>query len=229
MPKRLKLKNLLSSGSHVPNSEESQVPGSFCPPPIHHVPPSSALPQFHVHGSSVHRHIHVPGSSVPTRTQVPRYSAPPPTQVPRASSSFAPPLTQIHRASRSSAPPPIQIPRSSVPPLSPSSSSTSAGNHASVPPSTQPTIASKPTPSHLDPTFIKRSSSRYWTVNVLYPSGGFNRADLTLQKLIDLEEGFRVVVDFEGLSPFGLAAGLLGVVCGLMATDYGFFPISFKN
>ncbi|KAM7270209.1 hypothetical protein ACFE04_029423 [Oxalis oulophora] len=142
--------------------------------------------------------------------------------------------------SRSSAPPPIQIPRSSVPPLrqgisstplaqSPSSSSTSAGNHASVPPSTQPTTAPKPTPSHLDPTFIKRSSSRYWMVNVLNPSGGFNRADLTLQKLIDLEEGFRVVVDFEGLSPFGLAAGLLGAVCGLMATDYGYFPINFKN
>ncbi|KAM7276959.1 hypothetical protein ACFE04_018825 [Oxalis oulophora] len=69
MPKRLKLKKLLSSGSHAPNSEESQVPGSFCPPPIQRVPRSSAPPHIQVPGSSVHTHIHVPGSSVPTRTQ----------------------------------------------------------------------------------------------------------------------------------------------------------------
>ncbi|KAM7259630.1 hypothetical protein ACFE04_015371 [Oxalis oulophora] len=52
---------------------------------------------------------------------------------------------------------------------------------------------------------------------------------MTLQKLLDLEEGFRVIVDFEGLAAYGLAEGLLGAVCGLMATDYEYFPISFKS
>ncbi|KAM7270973.1 hypothetical protein ACFE04_030187 [Oxalis oulophora] len=52
---------------------------------------------------------------------------------------------------------------------------------------------------------------------------------MTLKLRIDLKKGRRVVVDFEGLSPFGNAAGLLGAACGLIATDYNYFSISFKS
>ncbi|KAM7275871.1 hypothetical protein ACFE04_017737 [Oxalis oulophora] len=97
----------------------------------------------------------------------------------------------------------------------------------SVPPPTQPT----PTPatSNLDPAVIIRNYLRAWTVYILNPSGGFDLANMTLKLLIDLKKGRRVVVDFEGLSPFGNVAGLLGAACCLIATDYNYFPISFKS
>ncbi|KAM7264690.1 hypothetical protein ACFE04_002373 [Oxalis oulophora] len=236
-------KKLLHSGSHAPNSEESQVLGSFTHPP-NHVSCSFVPPPIQIPHSFTAAHIHVHGSSVPSRTQVPRHSR-----------SFAPPPTHIPRSLRASAPQHIQVPRYSAPPLrqgtsstslvqSPSSSSTSEVNHVpssqdrqhvAGPPLTQsttvPTLAPAPTPTpyQLDPAFIIRSSSRHWTVNVLNPSGGSNRVDMTLQKLLELEEGFRIIVDFERLATYGLVAGLLGVVCVLMATDYEYFPISFKS
>ncbi|KAM7273016.1 hypothetical protein ACFE04_027680 [Oxalis oulophora] len=225
-----------SSQTKVPHSSHSSAPPQTQVPRSSH---SSAPPQTQVPRSS--------HSSAPPQTQVPLsscFSAPPQTQVPRSSHSTAPPQNQVPRSSRFSAPPQTQVPRSSpssVPPStqiprsfapsiqSPSSSSTLAANsdpessqyrqEVSVPPPTQPTPT--PTTYNLDPAIIIRNSLRAWTVYILNPSGGFDLANMTLKLLIDLKKGRRVVVDFEGLSPFGNAAGLLGAACGASVYEVG--------
>ncbi|KAM7253880.1 hypothetical protein ACFE04_031562 [Oxalis oulophora] len=216
---------------------------------------SSALPQTQVplsSHSSAPPQTQVPLSSrfsAPPQTQVPRSShstAPPQTQVPRSSHSSAPPQTQVPLSSRFSAPPQTQVPRSShstAPAQSqvPRSSHFSALQHTNVPrsspsfapPSTQiprsfPPSVQSPSSSSTSAANSDPESSKYrQEVSVPPPTQPTSTpATSNLDPAVIIRNSLRA---WTGLSPFGNAAGLLGATCGLIATDYNYFPISFKS